>query len=164
MVVAEGSGARVLLFYWPFCSIRVSGFDDFLLTMMGTSKCLYEMKAKSSGTTIRLSITNCADIKQLDFHYLASLAEAIRKMIVNVELQYGGSLANHCKLLLQVAQAVAATIGANQLVVKISPTIDYLDAMDSHPCNVGLAVIEILNKVQFELGSKLGYLHVTQLR
>ncbi|KAI3795633.1 hypothetical protein L1987_38289 [Smallanthus sonchifolius] len=31
------------------------------------------------GTTIRLVITNCADIKRVDFHhtYLASLAEAI---------------------------------------------------------------------------------------
>ncbi|KAI3686143.1 hypothetical protein L1987_79816 [Smallanthus sonchifolius] len=59
--------------------------------------------------------------------------------LVMFELQYGGS--NHRKFLLQVAQVVAASIGADQLVVRISPAIDHLHAMDSHPRNVGLAVI-----------------------
>ncbi|KAD6795229.1 hypothetical protein E3N88_06125 [Mikania micrantha] len=78
--------------------------------------------------------------------------------------EYGGSLANRCKFLLQVVQAVAAAIGAARVGVRISPAIDHLDAMDSDPRSLGLAVIERLNKLQFELGSKLSYLHVTQPR
>ncbi|KAI3711521.1 hypothetical protein L1987_70059 [Smallanthus sonchifolius] len=78
--------------------------------------------------------------------------------------EYGGSLANRCKFLLQVVQAVTAAIGADRVGVRISPAIDHLDAMDSDPLSLGLAVIERLNRLQFELGSKLSYLHVTQPR
>ncbi|KAF5776154.1 putative NADH:flavin oxidoreductase/NADH oxidase, aldolase-type TIM barrel [Helianthus annuus] len=78
--------------------------------------------------------------------------------------EYGGSLDNRCKFLLQVVRAIAAAIGADRVGVRISPAIDHLDAMDSDPRSLGLAVIERLNKLQFELGSKLSYLHVTQPR
>nr|XP_043624059.1 artemisinic aldehyde Delta(11(13)) reductase [Erigeron canadensis] len=78
--------------------------------------------------------------------------------------EYGGSLANRCKLLLQVVQAVVAAIGADRVGVRISPAIDHMDAVDSDPRSLGLAVIERLNKLQFESGSKLGYLHMTQPR
>ncbi|XP_076888225.1 artemisinic aldehyde Delta(11(13)) reductase-like [Bidens hawaiensis] len=77
--------------------------------------------------------------------------------------EYGGSLANRSKFLLQVVKAVAAAIGADRVGVRISPAIDHLDAMDSDPRSLGLAVIEQLNKLQFELG-QLSYLHVTQPR
>lgn len=77
---------------------------------------------------------------------------------------YGGSLENRCKFLLKVVQAVAGAIGADRVGVRISPAIDHLDAMDSDPRTLGLAVIERLNRLQFELGSKLSYLHVTQPR
>ncbi|KAJ0745684.1 putative artemisinic aldehyde Delta(11(13)) reductase [Helianthus annuus] len=72
--------------------------------------------------------------------------------------EYGGSLENRCKFLLQVVQAVAAAIGADRVGVRISPAINHLDAMDSDPRSLGLAVIERLNKLQ------LCYLHVTQPR
>ncbi|KAK1417428.1 hypothetical protein QVD17_26555 [Tagetes erecta] len=78
--------------------------------------------------------------------------------------EYGGSLANRCKFLIQVVQAVAAAIGADRVGVRISPAIDHLDATDSDPRSLGLAVIERLNKLQFESGSRLSYLHVTQPR
>lgn len=78
--------------------------------------------------------------------------------------EYGGSLANRCKFILQVVQVVAAAIGADRVGVRISPAIDHLDAMDSDPRSLGLAVIERLNKLQFESGSRLSYLHVTQPR
>lgn len=78
--------------------------------------------------------------------------------------EYGGSLENRCKFILQVVQAVAAAIGADRTGLRISPAIDHLDAMDSDPRSLGLAVIERLNKLQFEIGSRLAYLHVTQPR
>lgn len=78
--------------------------------------------------------------------------------------EYGGSLANRCKFLLQVVQAVVGAIGADRVGVRISPAIDHLDAVDSAPLTLGLGVIERLNKLQQDWGSKLTYLHVTQPR
>ncbi|KAK9275400.1 hypothetical protein L1049_022664 [Liquidambar formosana] len=78
--------------------------------------------------------------------------------------EYGGSIANRCKFLLEVIQAVVAAIGADRVGIRISPAIDHLDAMDSDPLGLGLAVIERLNKLQLTLGLKLTYLHVTQPR
>ncbi|KAJ6369145.1 hypothetical protein OIU78_001505 [Salix suchowensis] len=42
----------------------------------------------------------------------------------------------------------------------MSPAIDHNDATDSDPLNLGLSVIERLNKLQLQLGSKLSYVHV----
>jgi len=78
--------------------------------------------------------------------------------------EYGGSIDNRCKFLLQVVKAVVAAIGAERVGVRISPAIDHLDATESDPLGLGLAVIDRLNKLQVELGSKLTYLHVTQPR
>ncbi|KAM7513047.1 hypothetical protein LguiB_011922 [Lonicera macranthoides] len=78
--------------------------------------------------------------------------------------EYGGSISNRCKFLLQIVQAVAAAIGPDRVGIRISPAIDHLDAMDSNPRILGLAVVERLNKLQLNLGSKLTYLHVTQPR
>ncbi|KAF5748432.1 12-oxophytodienoate reductase [Tripterygium wilfordii] len=78
--------------------------------------------------------------------------------------EYGGSYTNRCRFLMQVVQAIAGSIGADRLGVRISPAIDHLDAMDSDPLSLGLAVIERLNILQKNLGSKLTYLHVTQPR
>ncbi|GAV72787.1 Oxidored_FMN domain-containing protein [Cephalotus follicularis] len=78
--------------------------------------------------------------------------------------EYGGSIANRCKFLMQIVQAVVEAIGADRVGVRISPAIDHLDATESDPLNLGLAVIERLNRLQLNLGSKLGYLHVTQPR
>lgn len=78
--------------------------------------------------------------------------------------EYGGSISNRCKFLVQVVQAVAAAIGPDRVGVRVSPAIDHLEATDSNPLNLGLAVIERLNKLQLDWGSKLTYLHVTQPR
>ncbi|XP_057766980.1 12-oxophytodienoate reductase 3 [Salvia miltiorrhiza] len=78
--------------------------------------------------------------------------------------EYGGSLQNRCKFIIQVVEAVVFAIGADRVGVRISPAIDHLDAMDSNPHSLGLAVIERLNKLQFACGSKLAYLHITQPR
>uniref|UniRef100_A0A1J3FDE4 12-oxophytodienoate reductase 3 n=1 Tax=Noccaea caerulescens TaxID=107243 RepID=A0A1J3FDE4_NOCCA len=78
--------------------------------------------------------------------------------------QYGGSIANRCRFLLQVVKGVVSAIGASKVGVRISPAIDHLDATDSDPLSLGLAVVDLLNKLQNENGSKLAYLHVTQPR
>ncbi|GMI97837.1 DELAYED DEHISCENCE 1, oxophytodienoate-reductase 3 [Hibiscus trionum] len=78
--------------------------------------------------------------------------------------EYGGSLANRCRFLMQIVQAVAEAIGADRVAVRLSPAIDHLDAIDSNPLELGLAVTERLNKLQLQLGSKLAYIHVTRPR
>ncbi|KAL7096086.1 hypothetical protein ACP275_10G061200 [Erythranthe tilingii] len=78
--------------------------------------------------------------------------------------EYGGSLHNRCKFITQVVQSVISAVGAERVGVRISPAIDHLDATDSDPLSLGLAVIERLNKLQTDHASKLAYLHVTQPR
>ena len=65
---------------------------------------------------------------------------------------------------MQIVEAVIAAIGADRVAVRISPAIDHLDAMDSDPLSLGLAVVERLNKLQLNFAAKLAYLHVTQPR
>lgn len=78
--------------------------------------------------------------------------------------EYGGSLSNRCKFIIQVLQAVVSAIGTDRVGIRISPAIDHLDATDSDPQSLGLAVIHGINKLQLDSGSKLAYLHVTQPR
>ena len=66
--------------------------------------------------------------------------------------------------MIQIVQAVVEAIGTERVAVRISPAIDFQDAADSDPIGLGLAVIERLNKLQHNVGSKLAYLHVTQPR
>ncbi|KAI6679723.1 hypothetical protein NL676_033604 [Syzygium grande] len=76
--------------------------------------------------------------------------------------EFGGSIENRCRFLMEIVKVVAGEVGADRMGVRISPAIDHMDATDSDPLNLGLAVIERLNKFQNEIGSKLAYLHVTQ--
>lgn len=78
--------------------------------------------------------------------------------------EYGGSLENRCRFLMQVVEAVVGATGAERVAVRISPAIDHIDATDSDPLELGLAVVERLNMLQVVLGSRLAYLHVTQPR
>ncbi|KAF6172753.1 hypothetical protein GIB67_000811 [Kingdonia uniflora] len=78
--------------------------------------------------------------------------------------EYGGSLENRCRFLLQVTQSVSDAIGPDLVGVRISPAIDHLEAMDSDPLNLGLSVVKKLNKLQEDMRGKLAYLHVTQPR
>ncbi|CAO2163100.1 unnamed protein product [Urochloa humidicola] len=77
--------------------------------------------------------------------------------------EYGGSLSNRCRFLLEVTRAVVSAIGADRVAVRVSPAIDHLDANDSNPMQLGLAVVDRLNALQQEAG-RLAYLHVTQPR
>ncbi|XP_052308214.1 12-oxophytodienoate reductase 3 isoform X1 [Populus trichocarpa] len=74
--------------------------------------------------------------------------------------EYGGSMENRCRFLMQVIQAVVSAVGAERVAFRTSPAIDHNDATDSDPLNLGLSVIERINKLQLQVGSKLTYLHV----
>ncbi|GAB4853723.1 12-oxophytodienoate reductase 3 [Ancistrocladus abbreviatus] len=78
--------------------------------------------------------------------------------------EYGGSIANRCKFLMQVTEAMALAVGIDRVAVRISPILDHLDAIDSNPLALSLAVIERLNKLQQDSGSNLAYLLVTEPR
>ncbi|KAL9224665.1 hypothetical protein vseg_000681 [Gypsophila vaccaria] len=78
--------------------------------------------------------------------------------------EYGGSLDNRSRFLLQIVEAVADAVGPTNVGVRISPAIDHFDATDPDPLGLGLGVVERLNNLQAKLGSKLAYLHVTQPR
>ncbi|KAJ6365678.1 hypothetical protein OIU76_030450 [Salix suchowensis] len=74
--------------------------------------------------------------------------------------EYGGSMENRCRFLMQVIQAVVSAVGAERVAFRMSPAIDHNDATDSDPLNLGLSVIGRLNKLQLQVGAKLTYLHV----
>ncbi|KAL2945135.1 12-oxophytodienoate reductase 3 [Bienertia sinuspersici] len=78
--------------------------------------------------------------------------------------EYGGSLTNRCRFLVQVLHAVATAVGADRVAVRISPAIDHLDASDSNPLALGLTVVNCLNNLQSDMNCQLAYLHVTQPR
>ncbi|CAL0324636.1 unnamed protein product [Lupinus luteus] len=128
---------------------------------------------------------NTSEIPEIVEHYRQSAINAIRAGFDGIEIhsahgylidqflkdgindrtdEYGGSIENRCRFLLQVVKAVASAIGPERVAVRISPAIDFLDAVDSDPLGLGLAVVERLNNLQKELGSKIGYLHVTHPR
>ncbi|GJN03699.1 hypothetical protein PR202_ga21174 [Eleusine coracana subsp. coracana] len=77
--------------------------------------------------------------------------------------EYGGSLSNRCRFLLEVTRAVISAIGADRVAVRVSPAIDHLDAYDSDPMRLGMTVVDRINALQREAG-RLAYLHVTQPR
>lgn len=74
--------------------------------------------------------------------------------------EYGGSLENRCRFLMQILDAVIEAIGVERIGVKISPTMYTQDSHDTDPLALGLAVVERLNKRQQELGLKLCYVQI----
>ncbi|KAK2631305.1 hypothetical protein EUGRSUZ_L03110 [Eucalyptus grandis] len=65
---------------------------------------------------------------------------------------------------MEIVQVVVAAIGSDRVAVRISPVINFVNAMDSDPLNLGLAVIRQLNTFQADMGTELAYLHVTRPR
>lgn len=70
--------------------------------------------------------------------------------------QYGGSIENRARLLLEVTQAVVAVIGADKVGVRLSPVNPFNDMKDSNPQAVFNYVANALN--QFNLA----YLHAVE--
>lgn len=70
--------------------------------------------------------------------------------------QYGGSVENRMRLLLEVMQAVVDAIGANKVGVRLSPVNPFNDMHDSQPQQIFNAVTQALNAFG------LAYLHVVE--
>lgn len=77
---------------------------------------------------------------------------------------YGGPLSNRIRFLRELVQSVISSIGPGRVGVRVSPAIDHLEAQDSDPLSLGLAVTGMLNALQHSAGEKLAYLHITQPR
>jgi N-ethylmaleimide reductase len=70
---------------------------------------------------------------------------------------YGGSIANRARLVLQIVDAVVATLGDSSKVgIRISPMGTFGDVHDANPLETFSYLIEQLNS------RKLGYLHVNR--
>ncbi|MDQ6787750.1 MAG: alkene reductase [Acidobacteriota bacterium] len=68
--------------------------------------------------------------------------------------EYGGSDENRARFLLEIADAIAAEIGADKLGLKISPTVPFNDMKDENAREFYPYIVEELNK------RNLAYLHV----
>lgn len=70
--------------------------------------------------------------------------------------QYGGSIENRSRLLLEVVQAVVETMGADRVGVRLSPVNPFNDMRDSQPQQTFDAVAQALSAFH------LAYLHVVE--
>jgi 12-oxophytodienoic acid reductase len=73
--------------------------------------------------------------------------------------EYGGSLENRCRFLMEVLMAVTSEIGCNRTSLRISPVINHLDATDSNPVDLGMYLVQKLSE-----SFNLVYLHMTEPR
>ncbi|CAL5187369.1 unnamed protein product [Lathyrus oleraceus] len=60
--------------------------------------------------------------------------------------EYGGSLENRCRFVLEVVEAVVNEIGAERVGIRLSPFADYAECGDSNPKELGLYMANALNK------------------
>lgn len=85
----------------------------------------------------------------------------LKNMVNDRTDEYGGSLENRCRFLMQILDALIEAIGIDRIGLKISPTLYHQDAHDSDPLALGLAVVERLNKLQEDQqGLKLSHLQI----
>ncbi|AES93720.1 12-oxophytodienoate reductase 2 isoform X3 [Medicago truncatula] len=60
--------------------------------------------------------------------------------------EYGGTLENRCRFVLEIVEAVANEIGAERVGIKLSPFEKFGDCGDSNPQELGLYMVNALNK------------------
>ncbi|XP_024169925.1 12-oxophytodienoate reductase 2 isoform X2 [Rosa chinensis] len=60
--------------------------------------------------------------------------------------QYGGSLERRCRFALDIVEAVVNEIGADKVGIKLSPFANYMESGDSKPKELGLYLVNSLNK------------------
>ncbi|MAQ71548.1 MAG: alkene reductase [Alphaproteobacteria bacterium] len=72
------------------------------------------------------------------------------------EDQYGGSIENRARFILEIADAVKEIWPANRIGVRLSPTGSFNDMSDSNPLEIFSYVVEELNK------RSLGYMHIVE--
>lgn len=65
---------------------------------------------------------------------------------------------------MEIDWAAVAVIGIDRVAIRFFPVINYVNATDSDPLNLRLAVIEQIHTFQGNMGTKLAYLHVTRPR
>jgi N-ethylmaleimide reductase len=70
--------------------------------------------------------------------------------------EYGGSIENRCRFLLQVTEAVTEAIGASRTGIRLSPVNPFNSMFDSDPQSLFNAVVQALNPFG------LAYLHVVE--
>ncbi|XP_020581544.1 putative 12-oxophytodienoate reductase 11 isoform X2 [Phalaenopsis equestris] len=75
------------------------------------------------------------------------LIEQLMKDNVNDRTdEYGGSIENRCRFTLEIIKAVADEIGAERVGIRLSPFADYMECWDSNPEQLGLYMVQSLNK------------------
>lgn len=60
--------------------------------------------------------------------------------------EYGGSVENRCRFVVEVVDALVREIGASRVGIRLSPFADYLDCADSNPLALGHYMVEQLNR------------------
>lgn len=68
--------------------------------------------------------------------------------------QYGGSMENRCRFVLEVMQSMVDGIGADKVAIKLSPSIPYNSIIDSNPTALFTHLINSLNEMP------LSYIHL----
>jgi len=72
--------------------------------------------------------------------------------------EYGGSVENRCRFLLEIVKGVGNAIGFGRVGVRVSPFTDVLNVTDSDPEGLSLHLAEALNR------ENILYLHVIEPR
>ncbi|KAG2441422.1 hypothetical protein HYH02_010010 [Chlamydomonas schloesseri] len=72
--------------------------------------------------------------------------------------EYGGSIENRCRVVLEVVEAVVAAVGADRVGIRLSPFITFNDVADSTPYGTNVYLLEQLNK------HGLAYVHMVEPR
>jgi len=70
--------------------------------------------------------------------------------------RYGGSVANRCRLLIEVTAALIDVAGGERVGVRLSPTNPFNDVTDSHPAALFSHAVEELDRLRF------AYLHIVE--
>jgi N-ethylmaleimide reductase len=116
-----------------------------------------------------------AEIKQIVQDYRQAAINAIQAGFDGVELhaafgylpnqflvesanqrtdEYGGSIENRCRFVIEVMQAMVNAIGQNKVAIKLSPSIPFNSIIDSNPTKLFTYLISELDKIP------LAYIHL----
>ncbi|CAD6344215.1 unnamed protein product [Miscanthus lutarioriparius] len=60
--------------------------------------------------------------------------------------EYGGSVENRCRFVVEIIDALVHEVGANRVGIRLSPFADYMDCADSDPSALGDYMVRQLNK------------------
>lgn len=86
------------------------------------------------------------------------LDEFLKSEINHRTDEYGGSIENRARLVIEVVKAVADAIGADRVGIRLSPFGGFLNATDEHPYALITYLLEELNKIG------IGYVHLVEGR